>query len=55
MEKLTKTASTLKNIFNIMEKVLLALAIAAAVCTGLIVLGWLLRLDPDTIATGYES
>lgn len=55
MEKLTKTASTLKNIFNIMEKVLLALAIAAAVCTGLIALGWLLRLDPDTIATGYES
>lgn len=55
MEKLTKTASTLKNIFNIMEKVLFALAIAAAVCTGLILLGWLLRWDPDTIATGYES
>lgn len=55
MEKLTKTASTLNAIFNIMEKVLFALAIAAAVCTGLIVVGFFLGWNPDTIATGYES
>jgi hypothetical protein len=55
MKKLTDAASKLNTIFIIMEKVLFALAIAAAVCTGLILLGWLLRLDPDTIATGYES
>ena len=55
MNKLTKTAATLNKIFSIMEKVLFALAIAAAVCIGLILAGWLLGLNPDTIATGYES
>lgn len=55
MKKLTKTATTLNTIFNIIEKVLFALAIAAAVCTGLIVVAYLLHWDPDTIATGYES
>lgn len=55
MKKLTKTASTLNTIFTIMEKVLFALAIAAGVCTGLILIGWLLKLDPNTIATGYET
>lgn len=55
MEKLTKTASTLSTIFNILEKVLLALAIAAAVCTGLILVGWVLKWDPNTIATGYGN
>ena len=55
MKKLTKTASTLNTIFNIMEKVLFALAIAAAVCIGLIAVGYLMGWNPDTIATGYES
>lgn len=55
MKKLTKTASTLNTIFNIMEKVLFALAIAAAVCAGLIGVGFLMGWDPDTIATGYAS
>lgn len=55
MEKLSKTASTLNKIFKVMEQVLFALAIAAAVLTGLILLGRLLGWDPDTIATGYGS
>ena len=55
MKKLTKTATTLNTIFNIMEKVLFALAIAAIVCVALIGVGFILSLNPDTIATGYES
>lgn len=55
MKKLTKTATTLNTIFKIMEQVLFALAIAAAVFTGLILIGWLLRWDPSTLGTGYES
>ena len=55
MEQLTKTASKLNTVFSIMEKVLFALAIAAAVCTGLILIGWLFGWDPDMIGTGYEN
>lgn len=55
MEKLAKTATTLNTIFNVMEKVLFALAIAAAVCTGLILLGWALGWDPATFGEGYET
>lgn len=55
MEKLTKTATTLNTIFKVMEQVLFSLAIAAAVFTGLIAIGWLLGWDPATLGTGYES
>ena len=55
MNKLTKTASTLRNIFNIAEKVLMAGAIAALVCVILAVGCLLLGVDPDLIGTGYEN
>ena len=55
MKKLTATASKLHTVFSIAEKVLMALAIAAIVCAALIGVGFLLGLDPDTVATGYES
>ena len=55
MNKLTKTASKLRTVFSIAEKVLMALAIAAIVCAGLIGVGFLLGWDPDTVATGYEN
>lgn len=55
MKKLTKTASTLHNIFTIVEKVLSALAIAAIVCAALVGIGFVMGWDPNTIATGYES
>lgn len=55
MKKLTKTATTLNTIFNIMEKVLFALSIAAIVCAALIGLGFALDWNPDSIATGFES
>lgn len=55
MDKLTKTASKLHTVFSIAEKVLMALAIAAIVCAGLIGVGFLLGLDPDTVAIGYEK
>ena len=55
MKKLTKTASTLNNIFSVAEKVLFALAIAAIVCIVLIAASWLLGWNPDMIGTGYEN
>ena len=55
MKKLTATASKLHTVFSIAEKVLMALAIAAIVCACLVGVGFLLGLDPDTVATGYES
>lgn len=55
MNKLTKTASSLHTIFNVAEKVLLALAIAAIVCTALIAAAWLFNISPDMIGTGYEN
>ena len=55
MNKLTKTASTLRNIFNIAEKVLMAGTIAALVCVILAVGCLLLGVDPDLIGTGYEN
>ena len=55
MNKLTKTASTLRIIFTIAEKVLFALAIAAIVFIALITLGYVLNWSPDTIGTGYAS
>lgn len=55
MEKLTKSAKTLDKVFSILYSVFTALAIAAAVCIGLLVIGYLLKLDPDMIGTGYES
>ena len=39
MKKLTNTAKKLDTFFKIMQAVLSALAIAAAVCTGLILIG----------------
>lgn len=55
MNKLTDTAKKLDQFFKIFHSVLTALAIAAGVCTGLILVAWLLKLDPDTIGTGYEN
>lgn len=55
MEKLTKTAKTLDKVFSIVYSVFTALAIAAGVCIGILVIGYLLKLDPETIGTGYES
>ncbi len=55
MNKLTKTATALDKVFRIAEIVLMALAIAAAVCVGIAVVGYVLKLDPDTLGNGYES
>lgn len=55
MKKLTNTAKKLDTFFKIMQAVLSALAIAAAVCTGLILIGWLFDFDPNVLATGYET
>lgn len=55
MKKLTDTARKLNTFFQIADKVLMALAIAAGVCTGLILVGWLLSWDPATMGTGYEN
>lgn len=55
MNKLTKTASTLRNIFSVAEKVLMAGAIAATVCAALIVGCLLFDVNPDVIGTGYEN
>ena len=55
MKKLTKTASKLNTVFTVAEKVLLALSIAAIVCTALIAAAWLFGWSPDTIGTGYEN
>ena len=55
MKKLTKTASTLNNIFSVAEKVLFAMAIAAIVCIVLIAASWLLGWNPDMIGKGYEN
>lgn len=55
MKKLTKTAATLNTIFNVAEKVLMALAIAAIVCTVLVAAAWLFGWNPDIVGTGYES
>lgn len=54
MEKLKTTAQKLDTVFKVLQSVLFALAIAAGVCIALIAIGFALRLDPDTIATGYE-
>ena len=55
MNKLTKTASTLRSIFTVAEKVLFALFIAAIVLIALITIGYVLKWSPDTIGTGYAS
>ena len=55
MKTITVTAKKLDSFFKIVDNVLMALAIAAGVCTGLILIAWLFGLDPDTIATGYAS
>lgn len=55
MEKLTKTATKLDKVFKVFQTLFTVLAIVAAVFVGIILLGWLLGWNPDTIATGYES
>lgn len=55
MQKLTKTATILDRIFKILQIIFTTLAIVAAVFVGIILLGWLLGWNPDTIATGYET
>ena len=55
MKKLTDSAKKLNTFFKIMDNVLMALAIAAGVCACLILAGWLLGWDPNSIGTGYES
>lgn len=55
MQKLTNTAKKLDTLFKVLQSVLSALAIAAAVCTCLILIGWLFGLDPNVLATGYET
>lgn len=55
MEKLIKTATKLDKVFKVFQTLFTVLAIVAAVFVGIILLGWLLSWNPDTIATGYES
>lgn len=55
MEKLTKTAKTLDKVFQILNSVFTALLIAAAAFVGIIAVGFLLKLDPAMIGTGYEA
>lgn len=55
MEKLTKTAKTLDKVFSIVYSVFTALAIAAAVCLGIMLMGFLFKWDPATYGTGFNS
>ena len=55
MNNLTNTAKKLDKVFEIAHIVLGALAIACIVGVALIVVAYILKLDPAMIGTGYEN
>lgn len=55
MKKLTRTAKRLDTFFHIMQIAANVIWVGALVGIGILLLGILLRLDPEMIGTGYES
>lgn len=55
MNKLTITAKRLDTFFKIFHIAVTVLAVSALVCLGVIAFGFLLDLNPDMLATGYDG
>ena len=55
MNNLSNTAKKLDKVFEIAHIVLGALVIGFLVCTALIAVAYVLKLDPSTIGTHYEN